>query len=396
MDKRSRNILIIFGIALIAIIITELLRPTPINWRSSYTSTDKIPFGSYVLFEELKESKNLKKIELVPKNLYDFLSNMKFISNSSYLFINSSINFDKRSFEKLIEYVRNGNSVFIAGSSFGNILNDSLNIETKIDYTITEEEITPTFFSDYITQKQTPKYQKQIYKSVFKSFDTTKTTVLGYYKQDEGPKTDYVNFIKVKEGNGFIYLNTLPQAFSNYYMLKENDEYAATCLSFLDHVDMIYWDEYLKDGRVVINSPMRFVLNQRSLSWAYYLLILGLLLFVIFRGKREQRIIPVVKPLENTSIEFTRTIGDLYFQHRDYSDIISKKITYFLEKIRSQYYLNTDQLDQNFINKLAAKTGNSLDKTTELINTIKALKGKSFHTEADLIAFNKKIEDFTI
>lgn len=394
MDKKSRNILIVFGIALLTIIIVELARPKPINWNPSYTSKDKIPFGSYVLHQELKNLEFDKKLELVSENPFEFLSDSTYDNNSIYLFINSNVNFDKRTYEKLMTYVREGNTAFISSSSFDGFIRDSLNIETQTDYQIKEDEITPTFFSKTLQLDSLPKYKKNVYKTVFKSFDTIKTTVLGYYKNEEEALSQ-VNFIKIKEGKGNLYLNTLPQAFSNYYMLKGNEKYVATSLSFLEG-SLFYWDDYLKDGRKIIKSPMRFVLNQVPLRWAYYLLFVGLIFFVIFRGKREQRIIPVVKPLENTSIEFTKTIGDLYFQHKDYSNIISKKITYFLEKIRSHYYLNTNELDARFINKLAIKTNHSVEDTKKIVDYINHLKGKAIHGEADLIELNKRIEAFTV
>jgi hypothetical protein len=122
----------------------------------------------------------------------------------------------------------------------------------------------------------------------------------------------------------------------------------------------------------------------------------GLLLLVLFMAKREQRIIKVIKPLKNTSIEFTRTIGDLYFQHKDFTNIITKKITYFMELVRSRYHLSTQILDEEFITKLAHKSGNDLDKTKKLIDNINHLRGKSLHNEADLIELNKKTQDFKI
>lgn len=379
-------------------IIAEIVRPKPINWKSSYTSIDKIPFGSYILFEELNEvTKENLSIEKIDVNPFDFLNSDRLSYPSNYLFINSAVAFDKRSYEKLITYVREGNSVFISATGFGSMFRDSLKVETETDYNLTEEEVKPAFFSSNIkTQEKIPVYKKKIYKSIFKSFDTTKTAVLGYFKNEEIDPIENVNFIKINEGDGFIYLHTLPEAFSNYYMLTDNDQYAADCLSFLENSSQLYWDEYLKDGRIEIKSPIRYVLKQPTLKWAYYLLILGVLLFFIFRGKREQRIIPIVIPLENSSIEFTKTIGDLYFQYGDYGDIISKKITYFLAQIRSKHYLKTDKLNKDFIHRLASKTGHTEEETGELINYIIRITNKGTHNENDLIELNKKIEDFTI
>ena len=217
---------------------------------------------------------------------------------------------------------------------------------------------------------------------------------MGYFESKNPNKQD-LNYIKLNFGKGQFLLHTMPEAFSNYYLLKNNDQYAANVLSYID-ADKIYWDEHLKTGRKVVTSPMRFILEQEPLTWAYYVLIGGLLIFVLFKGKREQRIVTVVEPLKNTSVEFTKTIGDLYFQHKDYSNIIAKKISYFMESIRSKYFLNTNDITEDFIKKLALKSGNTFEKTQQLMQFIKHLKEKSVHSEADLLELNKKIEAFRI
>ncbi|WP_378183980.1 DUF4350 domain-containing protein [Aquimarina sp. SS2-1] len=394
MDKKSKNILLLFGLAFLTIIIIEVVRPKPINWNPSYLSSDKIPFGSYIAFQELKNFNENSEVTLITKNPYDFLAGSSHKEHSAYVFINSGINLDKRSYQKLIEFVRSGNSVFLAGASFGQVFKDSLNIETDIDYQLTEEEITPRFFSNTFKNSDSVRFKKKIYKTVFQSFDTLKTKALGYYKNDLEP-IEQVNFIEVSEGNGKLYFSTLPEAFSNYYMLTDNASYTAALISFLQ-TNTFYWDDYIKSGRKVIDSPMRFVLNQIPLRWAYYQLIIGILVFIIFKGKREQRIIPVVKPLENTSVEFTKTIGDLYFQHKDFSNIIAQKITYFLEKIRSKYYIETHKLDKDFINRLAIKSNTSVTDTKVLIDYINGLRNRTLHNEEDLIELNKRIEEFRL
>jgi len=291
--------------------------------------------------------------------------------------------------------VKSGNTVFISARNFGNVILDSLEIDNYAYYYILEEEITPTFFNQSLQVDSLPSYKKGIYKSMITTFDTLNTTALGYYFNDGADDAlDEINFIKVSHGKGAFYLHTLPEAFSNYYLMEGNQEYVASVLSYLNPEE-IYWDNYLKSGRTVVKSPMRFVLSQGSLKWAYYIVFIGLFFFIIFRGKRVQRIIKVVEPLKNSSIEFTKTIGDLHFQHKDFGNIIAKKITYFLEKVRSQYYLDTNTLDDDFCNKLALKSTNTAEATKNLINTIQKLKSKSFHTEKDLIDFNKLLEEFT-
>ena len=396
LDKRSKRVLWIFGIALLGIVITEFARPKPIDWRSSYTSADKIPFGSFVFFNEIESLFTNTDIEKIQIDPYEFLKDSTYAQNSAYIFINDELFFDDVQTNELLRYVENGNTVFISSRSIGYILSDTLHIDTAANYTILEEELQPKFFSPSLKQDSLPAFKKGVFKASFIEIDTLKTTALGYYKtEDDENDLGDLNYVKVNFGKGQFLLHNLPEAFSNYYLLKGNEQYAANVLSYID-ADKIYWDEYLKSGRKVVTSPMRFVLDQAPLTWAYYVLMGGLLIFVLFKGKREQRIVEVIEPLENTSVEFTKTIGDLYFQHKDYSNIIAKKVTYFLETLRSKYYVNTNDITEDFIKKLALKSGNTLEKTQKLMHLIKHLKEKSVHSEADLLELNKQIEAFRL
>jgi hypothetical protein len=75
-------------------------------------------------------------------------------------------------------------------------------------------------------------------------------------------------------------------------------------------------------------------------------------------------------------------------------NIIDKKIIFFLEKIRNDYYLDTFNLDDTFINRLHQKSGKSKEEISELIHLIKKLRNQSTATENEVVALNKKIEKF--
>ncbi len=394
LDKRSKNIVAIFGFVVLLIIITEVTRPTPMNWSASYTSTDKIPFGSYILFEELNTLFGDTPIEKVIDDPYVFLSEKNEESNAAYVFINDYINFDQRQFEELKRFANQGNTVLLSASTFGVIIEDSLKFYAATGYSGLKTMLKPAFFSSNFKKDTTITYTKGVGNTTFSTIDTINTNALGYYRTETAP-LENLNFIEIQQGEGSFLIHTLPEAFSNYYMLMNNDSYAAHVLSYLE-TDYVYWDAHIKSGKRVISSPMRYIFSQKPLTWAYYLLALGLILFVIFRAKREQRIIKVVKPLENTSVEFTKTIGQMYFQHKDYGNIIAKKINYFMEVVRSKYYLDTNELSEGFAEKLALKSGNNINKTTKLIQIIKHQKSKAFHSEADLLTLNKLIEDFRL
>ncbi len=395
LDKRSKNIVILVSAVILVIILSEVFRPRPIDWRPSYTSADKIPFGSFVLYEELENLFEDTAVERVSRDPYEFLLDSTYVSNSAYVFIDDNLFFDQRQLEELRKYASEGNTVFISSRNFGYVVSDSLNIRTYVDYDVLNDTLRSRLFSHSFQNNSEGVFSRGSYRATFDRIDTIRHKGLGYLVSDKKGPESSLNFISVPEGKGRIFFHALPEAFSNYYLLKGNQEYAQMVLSFID-AEHIYWDSYLKSGRKVVTSPMRFVFTQPALTWAYYVAMIGVLILLIFKAKREQRIIEVIKPLENSSVEFTRTIGDLYFQHKDYTDIITKKITYFLEIIRSKYYLSTQTLDDVFVQKLSQKSGNPLETTKKLIQYINHLKGKSVHVEADLIELNKKTQDFNL
>jgi len=401
MDKKSKIVLIIFSLVVVGIIVAEIVRPKPINWRPSYTASSKIPFGCYVLYNELSTIFNGSDIDTVEESVYDVLVDRDKSIESNYIFINEYINLDKQETNQMLDYVSDGNTIFISATGFGNYLSDTLNISIESDYNLKEGSTKLSLTHKELKSKKFD-LSRGIYNSHFTSVDSTNTKILGhitYLKEDfidakPAQKFRRANFIKTKFGKGHFILNTTPQAYSNFYMLKGNQEYVSHTFSYLKDKEILYWDNYKKAGRAIINSPMRFVLNQPALKWSYYLMISGVLLFVFFKSKREQRIIPVIEPLKNSSVEFAQAVGSLYNQNKDFTDLINKKLNYFLEHVRSHFHIDTSKLNDKTIQVLAAKSGKGIEETKNLIDYIIKLKNKATHTEQDSIELNKKITAF--
>lgn len=399
MDKRSKRILISFGVAILFLVVVEIVKPRPIDWNPKYTATASSPLGAMVAFEQFEDYFDAP-VERITEDPYEFLQDNAQGTDALYFFVNSRLNIDPNQFEELWDFAAAGNTVFMSAVYFGSTVVDTLELSTWTDYSINEPVLEAQLYNPNLKLEDLPEFQKTVYPTEISAVDTTQTTALGYFDYTkltvtgETQETDLLNYARMPVGEGWFYFHTLPQAFSNYYMLKDNYQYTARVLSYLKP-KKVYWDEYLKDGRVIITSPLRFVLNQQGLKWAYYLAIGGILLFVFVRAKREQRMIPVVEPLRNDTKDFTATIGNLHFQYKNYSNIIAKRITYFLERVRSEYYLNTDELDETFATRLASKSGNSLEESEKLVRLINKLKGKTLHTEADLIELNKALEQFS-
>ena len=329
MDKKTKIYIGLFLLLILAIVYYEYSKPKPINWYPSYAKKHKIPYGTYVLRNELSTLFPSTEIEDVKIPPYVFLGDST--KQGTYVFIDHAVNFGDAEFMRMLKFVERGNDIFM--STHGAII-DTLNLETQSLITSNLDE--KVFFK--MVNKNFPSteysFDRDFRNQVFTEIDTLRTTVLGKtgYIDKNGERTEEgINFIKYNFGEGNFYFYTFPEAFTNYYLLKENNnQHTAAVLSYLDADKTIYWDEYYKTGKSKITSPMHFLLSNPSLKWSYYLVLIGVLFFVVFEGKRKQRYIPIITPLKNQTLAFTRTIANMYYEKSEHKNIAEHKISYLI------------------------------------------------------------------
>ena len=86
-------------------------------------------------------------------------------------------------------------------------------------------------------------------------------------------------------------------------------------------------------------------------------------------------------------------VASSHNQEGNHQNLIDKKIIYFLEKIRSEYHIDTTILDEKFIEKLHQKTGKNIADITTVVRLINYQR-KSYNQsiESDLIDINNAME----
>ncbi|MGB0886790.1 MAG: DUF4350 domain-containing protein [Vicingaceae bacterium] len=385
LKNANKKYYVMLALGFMLVVFVQYNVPKPINWMESYSEQDKVPYGCFILKDLMPDLFPNQTISEAKLPAYNQLKNQK---NTNYIIINKTFKTDHLDSEKLINYVSNGNNLFIAANHFEGSFSDTLNLKTAfyLGYLEKDTTIGINFTNNRIKNKVNYVYSNKFPNCYFTSIDTTRTTVLGKDKNDN------INFIKVKYGKGNIYINTLPKAFTNYYLTDSlNYDYAFRALSYLPNQTII-WDEYYKVGRRMVSSPIRFILGEPALKMAYLVLIFGLLIYVIFNIKRKQRIIPVIESHKNVTVDFVNVIGTLYYQNKDHYNLAEKKISYFLDFLRSNYLLKTDNLDADFVWRLVKKSGVPKPTVNQLINHINQLKKGT--TEEELITLNKLITSF--
>jgi hypothetical protein len=224
----------------------------------------------------------------------------------------------------------------------------------------------------------------------FSKIDTAKATILS--TNNKGKPV----FVKVPYGQGAFFVHTAPLCFSNYFMLfRDNASYTAKALSYIPaEVTKIYWDEYNKMGPEGEQTPLRFFLGNEYLRWALRISLIGLLLYVLFEMKRRQRIIPVMTPLKNSTLDFVRTVAGVYFNEKDNKGVADNKITYFLEFVRNRFYLGTQTMDEEFIEQLHRKSGVDKEEVAVLVNQIIAVSEQPNVTDDMLLKLDSNIDNF--
>ncbi|MEM9985630.1 MAG: hypothetical protein AAF804_11115, partial [Bacteroidota bacterium] len=137
-----------------------------------------------------------------------------------------------------------------------------------------------------------------------------------------------------------------------------------------------------------------YLLQQPGLNCVLSLALLGVILFAFFEGKRRQRVIPIVNPLPNSTLDFSETIGRLYYQYRDHHNIAEKRSRVWMDYLRQHYYLSSHELNEEFVQALAGKTGLELGLLRQLTRMVIRIRESESFTESELIAFNDLLETF--
>ncbi len=370
-------------------IAAEVLLPDKTDWRESYSASDKIPNGCFVIHKMLPQIFPAQNITKNIISLFELVGDTIADTHTCLLIITYNFNPDHSDLAALLKYIRSGNTVFISAVAYGRGIEDTLNLHTLI-YNPFNSSLSGYPFQFYPKNARRTKgydFKRQFTGSWFSSVDTLNSLALGT------DSIKNINFFSMALGKGVLYLHSQPHVFTNDNLLYDDKEYAAAVLSFLP-IQPVIWDEYYKPDRGSSASPMRYILKSQSLKLAYYLLLSSVLLYIIFEGRRRQRIIPVIPPLSNSSMEFTRTIARLYYFRENHADLVQKKFSHFREFLFDKYFIPTAEMNEEWIAKIAVKSAVSEDIINEIARKYKLYCNSSLVNKRDLLDFNKSIEDF--
>jgi hypothetical protein len=398
----SRTLYLYVGLLfllIIGVIWTDYNRPKPIDWSPSYAVHHKKPFGLYILDKEINQLIAPEPVYRFRVSPYEYLDDSysyedsldyNYTARGNLLLINNYDETDEYSWEEILYFVEEGNQAVVSLNSFPKYLRDTLGFTTEFGkFNLMNDSLRFTLAN---STKNYGYFSKELGSSYFKSWNKKRTQVLGY--QLTG-KEKQPNFIKVNYGDGAFFLHTQPTVFTNYHLLKQPQyTYVEDFFGQLPKAP-IHWSQYGQSRNQLSDSPLRFIMSQPGLKSVWYLFLIGMIVFMIFNAKRRQRVVPIITPLTNTTLDFVKTIGNLYFREGDHHALMDKKIIYFLERIRNDYMLDTRELNEHFIKKLHLKTNKPLEHIETVVRLILNHRKRTSSTEKDLYELNKAIEKIT-
>ena len=396
MDKTLKLYIAALIGVIILIVFIDMNKKTPTNWSPTYSLDNKNPLDLYVFNHEVDKifpKGNLKRVTVTP---FEYFRNNK--KNANFLIINLNV-YDLTD-SVLLDRVHQGSTLWISAENYIHFFTDTL----KLNYSSVENDFTlKKTDSVKLTLSMSNWKNRYFYfhpvnnSYSFVGMDKASTTILGTMETPDGET--FPNFVRVKYGKGTIFLHNQPGVFSNVAMLYESNsaDYVTHILSYIPQDKPLIWfvqGQTIHTGRPVNETSLSVIFRYPALRMTWLLFIYGMLLYVLFNTRRRQRIVPVVKPLKNTTVEFVQTIGNLYFQEGSTSNILGKKIIYFLDRVRNTYYLETSRLDDDFAIKLQSKSGKDKELIDAILTCIRDFQKLRTAIQVDLIRLNGLIDEF--
>ena len=397
------------------------------RWYESYEREGKQPYDLYGLYELLEARP--EGLTLL-KDSSDLLQ-LDSVTGTNYLFVGHSPFYREAAVTGLLDYVERGNTVFLAANEVPEDLayhlfgDDCYYGQFEDDYHVGYygEERFPQNYVDSTVAYRYPagdsfqlvcirRHQPAVFnlRTVSDRLlcdDSLDHQVLGVLD------TNGVNFLRLGWGEGDFYFHSNPLFFTNWFLIDSLQyRYPESMLSVIGE-GPVYWDEYHRaykrdptntsgnqqpqrdytGGRNLLNGnpTLRYVLERRELSFAWYTLLAGIFLFVLSRGKRRQRVIPLLPERENSSRRFIDTISRLVFQKGHHAALAQRELANLRFHLNHRRGVRWGE-GQPPPEDLAERTGLPPEVIERALTQIRVVTAGKKLEEGDLLRFYRAIE----
>ncbi len=397
--------LIIIGVLALTLLLLIAYQPRPVDWRPDLRENSDNALGAEIFAEMLPQwLSGLDGTEVEMRTIVEppfvHLDDESLVG-TSYLFLTINFSPDEAESRRLYRYAERGNLVFIAAESMNGALADTLGmpadsfdtygggIEFQYHSFFGEGDSTLQLVNPLLSRPEGYRFAYDANRMILQGLDTTRTTVLGTTLSGEP------TLVRIEAGKGAFVLSSTPFAFGNAAFTGESEgaEYVSGVLGYVPS-QPVFWDTYYKPFSTQAQTPLRYILREPPLKWALRLMLVGLVLFIVFRGRRWQRAVPVVAAPVNATLDFVRTVGRLYFQHADHSSLVDRKLRYFFDRLRARLGLTDVDLSEETERRVAARSGIPDEHIAMLFARFRRLRRSSAIEPEQLVELDRSLDRF--
>lgn len=390
--SRNKYLAIIIAIVLLVVAIvaslTEYREVSENKWDEKYDLDDKQPMGLYI-FKELT-NRYFKDIPITT----DGTPEDTIGSNSLYIQI-APYYLDTATVDTLLSIASAGNDVLIIGNFLNDRVADTLPQYFE-DIYVADSILSFNFTNSEIASDTN--YSYQIHDEEFEPSSESFYLLQGWEWDED------LQFIEVATddslalmlsfpfGEGRVYYHMKKELIYNYsYRQPQMFEYTQKIFSHFDPQHVYLLDPDSENSANHANkNPLEYIMSQPALKAAYYLLLLGTLLYVFFGGKRKQKIIPVLSKNENTSLEYIATVSQLFYQQEQHEKIVVHMRNIFHHKMKKKFFVDPDH--PNYVDILAKKSKISKTELQYIMDRFKNLDDNYSFRGDQLVSLNRRLE----
>lgn len=332
---------------------------TSSNWYSKYGFDSKDPYGLYYFNMMLQKKVTNSKIKQV-SNEAELDTLLESTQKTLFVMVGDTVTLNSSQYQQLISGVKRGDGLLLLMNKTYQWVYDSLSIQGSMGYAYDAEIPLQTHNKTFTLH--------HLYQG-----DTVAARTFGMQPCNK-PALCTMNGLVVETafpvGNGHVLMGFYPRAIVNYQLLNpaglSHAQFLINQLKTYDRVLFISyaalqwkseyeWKEPVDEEE---NSLLKLINNHPALKHATFALLLGLVLFAFFAGKRKRAIVPLPDAPSKLTATYIQTISSIYQSHESPSVAFTLVKQQFFHTTQKAYYTDLTKLaPEDKARVLKEKTG---------------------------------------
>lgn len=387
----------------------QKLKPSYVSstWdEGQYDLKNKDPFGLYLLNFGIKERLN-KGVEVSKIDHLYSLDTLKKKNHPTFIFVGEKFILNAEELDSIMSMVERGSKFFLSANVIDKKMYWELFDNVGLSYIYSEHVAVKygkhKYDFHFILQNDTIAHEWKGYKNLLPVEDVRHKTLAKIGSLESNIALPY--------GKGYVYLNPNPEMYTNVQLKSKGGYYHSKIwVNRIPKDESVYWLELARFKELPEDdfddlfddegegerddSYLQYIFEKPQLVTAMILAIVGILLFILFRAKRTQPMVPFIGKKKNMSLEFADTITSIYFSKRNPYVLLQVQKRNFYSAIQKHFYVDLSKRNEDReIITLSQKSNVHRSEIEELLRGLETTQVSNVD-ENYLIELTKKQVEF--